>query len=267
MSNSLSVFRVHKSGLALTDVVDSGGEFPNSVTVRSNRVYVMNSGNDGNLTGFKLHGDGTLSPIASSTRDLDGNQSNPPDALFNHATISFTPDGKFLVVSIKDGPAIEGSTGPGRILTFRMRLGLPSATPVITTVDNRGPFGFDFDDHGNLLVAEFVGGPNLTGAAGSYRINDDGSLTEITVGVGNDQIDTCWLITNGDYAYGSNFGTDNISSYTVGEDGSLTLLNPTAATNRQFHHVSAGLGHHPGWAVPVYGAARGWQSWLLAHQQ
>jgi 6-phosphogluconolactonase len=228
--DSVSVFRVHEQGLDLRDHVHSGGIFPNSVTVRNNLVYVLNAANEGNITAFRMDGQGKLAPIDGSTRTLDANQTFPPDALFDPAGISFTPDGRQLVVTIKDGPAIPEATGKGRILIFNLdNRGLPGAAPVVYEGDNNGPFGFDFDKRGNLLVADFVGGPELTGAASSYKINPDGSLTVISNNVADGQIDTCWLVTNGNYAYGSNFGTDNISSWVVGDDGSLTLLAAEAA--------------------------------------
>lgn len=232
--NTISVFRVYNYGLDLRYVGDAGGIFPNSVTVYKSRVYVLNAANTGNITGFQMDGQGQLTPIAGSTRTLNGNQTFPPDALFNPAGISFTPDGKQIVVTIKDGPAIPEATGKGRILVFNVNnQGLPSSAPVVYEGNNNGPFGFDFDDDGNLLVADFVGGPEinggLTGAASSYEINDDGSLAVISNNVADNQIDTCWLVTNGKYAYGSNFGTDNISSWTVGDDGELTLLAGSAA--------------------------------------
>ena len=233
--NTVSVFRVHKRGLELRYVGNSGGIFPNSVTVYKNRVYVLNSANAGNITGFQMNGQGQLTPIIGSTRTLNANQTFPPDALFNPAGISFTPNGKQIVVTIKDGPPIPEATGKGRILVFNVsNQGMPNNTPVVYEGNNNGPFGFDFDDDGNLLVADFVGGPEanggLTGAASSYKINADGSLTVISNNVADNQVDTCWLVTNGKYAYGSNFGTDNISSWTVGEDGTLTLLAGSAAT-------------------------------------
>ena len=233
--NTISVFRVHKNKLELRHVGDAGGIFPNSVTVYKNMVYVLNSANEGDITGFWMNGQGQLTPIAGSTRTLDGNQTFPPDALFNPAGIRFTPDGKQIVVTIKDGPHIPEATGKGRILVFNMsNQGLPGSAPVVYEGNNNGPFGFDFDDEGNLLVADFVGGPeingSLTGAASSYKINADGSLTVISNNVADNQIDTCWLVTNGDYAYGSNFGTDNISSWKVGDNGELTLLAGSAAT-------------------------------------
>jgi len=230
MSNSVSAFRVHKHGLELTDVVDSGGEFPVSVAVHNRLVYVLNSGGDGNITGYKMSRKGELTRLEGSTRGIDANQSNPPDALFNPAQVSFTPKGKQLVVTIKDGPDIPEATGPGRILVFSVgRNGRPSDEPVITESDNRGPFAFSFDDNGNLIVADFVGGPELTGAATSYKINDDGTLDVISLAVANGQIDSCWIVNNGRFAYAANFGTNNISSYTVGDDGSLTLLAEEAA--------------------------------------
>jgi 6-phosphogluconolactonase (cycloisomerase 2 family) len=114
--------------------------------------------------------------------------------------------------------------------------GLPSAGYLQTDFDNRGPFGFSFSKKGHLLVAEFIGGgveeidgtETLGGAAGSYAINEDGSLTAITPGVQNHQIDTCWLVNNGTYAYGANYTSGTVSSYTIGDDGSLTLLESVA---------------------------------------
>ena len=247
-SNSVSVFRVHKDGLELTDVEATGDgspdhRFPNSVTQHGKLVYVLNAADEGSITGFSLSNDGELTPLPGSTRTLDANQQRfAPDALYNPAQVSFTPDGSKLVVTIKDGPtpeAVPGSepTGPGRVLVFSVgKDGLPSATYVRTDFDNRGPFGFSFDRHGNLLVALFVGGPiedvggvpTPTGAAGSYRINDDGTLTPITVAEPDHQVDTCWLVNNGKYAFGANYTSNTVSSFRIGADGSLSLLEAVA---------------------------------------
>jgi 6-phosphogluconolactonase len=234
-SNDVSVFRVSKKGLELIDLVPSGGVFPNSITQHGKLVYVLNSAGDGNITGFLLSNQGTLTPIPGSTRVLNANQDPVrPDTLFNPTQVSFTPDGRQLVVTIKDGPAAGAlpgviPTGPGRVLVFGVgRDGLPTQNFTQTNLDNLGPFGFSFDRHGNLLVALFVGGPNLTGAAGSFQINADGSLTPITPNVPNGQLDTCWLENNGRYAYGANYTSGTISSYSIGNDGSLTLLEAEA---------------------------------------
>lgn len=233
-SDSVSVFRVSKQGLALTDVEPTGA-FPNSVTQHGRRVYVLCAAGAGSITGYALSSEGTLTPLPGSTRTLDANQDPVrPDVLFSPAQVAFTPDGRQLVVTIKDGPtagALPGvvPTGPGRVLVFGMdENGLPSPGYTRTDLHNLGPFGFSFDRHGNLLAALFVGGPNLSGSAGSFRINPEGTLTPITPVADNTQIDTCWLENNGRYAYGANYSSGTISSYRIDEDGSLTLLDPRA---------------------------------------
>ncbi len=249
-SNSVTVFRIHEDRLERTDVTPTGDgspshRFPNSVTQHRNRVYVLNSADEGSITGFWLSSTGKLTPIPGSTRLLAANQQRfAPDALYSPAQVSFTPDGSQFVVTIKDGPspeAVPGSepTGPGRVLVFSVgKDDRPSETFTRTDFNNRGPFGFSFDMHGNLLVAEFVGGPiesvggvpSPTGAAGSYRINANGTLTPITVAEPDHQLDTCWLVNNGRYAFGANYTSGTVSSFRLGYDGSLTLLDPMAGT-------------------------------------
>jgi 6-phosphogluconolactonase (cycloisomerase 2 family) len=248
-SDTVSVFEVQRDGLRLTDVAPTGDgsqgqRFPNSVTQHEDLVYVLNSADQGSIAGFRFnHELGILTPIPGAMRIINGNQERfAPDPLFNPTQIAFTPDGSQLVVTIKDGAAaglISGvtPTGPGRDLVWNVDAqGLPSADYVQTNLDNRGPFGFSFDRNGNLLIAEFVGGgpdmvngsETITGAAGSYTINGDGSLTPITPGVKNHQVDTCWLVNNGAYAYGANYTSGTVSSYTIGDDGGLTLLESVA---------------------------------------
>jgi 6-phosphogluconolactonase len=247
-SDSVTVFRVHRDRLERTDVEPTGDgspgqRFPNSVTQRGDLVYVLNAADRGSITGFRLSRDGELFPLAGSRRSLDANQQRfAPDALYNPAQVSFTPDGSQLVVTIKDGPSaadVPGAepTGPGRVLVWSVGAGGRLAADYTRTdFANRGPFGFSFDRHGNLLVALFVGGPvdpaagGPTGAAGSFRINDDGTLTAISERVPDSQIDTCWLVNNGRYAFGANYTSGTVSSFRLGNDGSLELLRPVAGT-------------------------------------
>jgi 6-phosphogluconolactonase (cycloisomerase 2 family) len=116
------------------------------------------------------------------------------------------------------------------VLVFGVgRGGLPSSTFVRTDLDNDGPFGFSFDRRGNLLTTLFVGAPDGS-SVGSFRINADNSLTAITRNLPNGQIDSCWIENNGRFAYSANYGSGTISSYRIGRDGSLTLLNATAGS-------------------------------------
>ncbi len=235
-SDNVSVFRVSRTGLELTDV-EPTPDFPNSVTQRGGRVYVLsNDGGDGAISGYTFS-NGELTPLSNSKRSINANQdANRPDTLFNQAEVAFTPNGKFLVVSIKDGPAagaIDGvtPTGPGRILTFSVDAsGRPSQTFRQENFENRGPFGFSFDKNGNLITSFFVGGPNLTASAGSFRINNNGSLSPISKNVVNGQLDSCWIENNGKYAWTANYSSGTISSYKIGANGSLTLLQAVAGT-------------------------------------
>jgi 6-phosphogluconolactonase (cycloisomerase 2 family) len=94
------------------------------------------------------------------------------------------------------------------------------------------PFGFAFNNAGTLVVSEAFGGAANQSAASSYEVGDDGRLNVISGSVANSQTAACWIaITkNGKFAFVSNTGSGTISSYRVNaEDGSLTLLNATAA--------------------------------------
>lgn len=248
-SDNLTVFRVSRLGLTRTDL-EQTGDFPNSVTQSGNRVYVLNAAGQGSISGYRLSSNGTLTPIPGSTRVINANQDLlRPDTLFNPAEVSFTPDGRKLVVTIKDGPAagaIPGvtPTGKGRVLVFNVGSdGKPSANFTQTNLGNQGPFGFSFDSKGNLLTSLFVGGPNLTAAAGSFKINSNNTLTAISRNVPNTQLDSCWIENNGKYAYTANYTSGTISSYRVGSNGSLTLLKAVAGTTDQ---LPGGSGYRQG---------------------
>jgi len=231
-SNTISAFQIDQDNLMFLETVPSGGDFPVSLTVHQNLLYVLNSGGDGNITGFTFDTNGHLTPLAGSTRSLNAGGTNPPNFLNSPAQVGFNPLGDKLVVTVKGALTHEP-----KIHVFAVDgSGLPSAQPV-TNVTNV-PFGFVFDDLNNLIVAEPFGTgfpppgpPDSLGAASSYRIASNGSLTPISASVSNGQIATCWIAitTNTRFAYTTNNGTGTISSYKVGSDGSLSLISQIAA--------------------------------------
>ncbi len=241
-SNSISVFQVNADdSLTLVDVEDSGGEFPVSLTLYQNLLYVLNSGGDGNITGFNLDTNGNLTPLAGSTRSLDLGLSNPPFFLNSAAQVGFTPSGDKLVITVKG--AVLMPPDP-KILVYSIKPnGLPSKNPV-TNDKIAVPFGFVFDDLNNLIVAQPFGDKppgGGEGAASSYDINGNGRLVKISDHpVVNDQTATCWIAitTSTRFAYTTNNGGDptdldprgTISSYKVASDGSLSLISAIAAS-------------------------------------
>ena len=61
-SGSVSVFGVHGDQLHLRQVIGSGGEFPVSIAVHGDLVYVVNARDGGSIQGYWLIGGG-LVPI------------------------------------------------------------------------------------------------------------------------------------------------------------------------------------------------------------
>jgi 6-phosphogluconolactonase (cycloisomerase 2 family) len=235
ISNTISVFRVerHDNSLALIDQVDSGGDFPVSLTLHGDLLYVLNSGGEGNITGFTLDGDGNLTPIQDSTRTLDAGGDNPPFFLVSPAQIGFDPWGEHLLVTVKGSDSIH--------LFAIDEAGKPSQQPVTTISNGSTPFGFAFGRRGQLLVAEAfgtgsVGEPNVS-AVSSYAIFDGGELEVISPSVANFQTASCWLTTNpgGRFAYTTNNASDTLSGYRVGKNGSLALLEDDGVSGHTGH--------------------------------
>jgi 6-phosphogluconolactonase len=69
-SNTVSSFRVTRHGAQLVGQVSSGGQFPNSLTVHGNLLYMLNS-NSLNIQGLSFSSSGVLTPISGSSRPLN----------------------------------------------------------------------------------------------------------------------------------------------------------------------------------------------------
>lgn len=215
-SNQISVLSVQRASLDLVDVVDSGGVRPISLTVHENLLYVLNEGGTPNITGFRIGGDGTLTPLAGSTQPLIGGTAADP------AQVNFNSDGTLLVVTEKLGNRLDTYVVDAN--------GLPSA-PIDNASSGMTPFGFSFNDDDFLIVSEAFGGAPNQSAVSSYSGDQAGILSIISASVPNLQTASCWVVIphSGTRAIVSNTGSGTISTYNIGGDGTLTLANAVAA--------------------------------------
>ena len=217
-SNSVSLFSVRSDSLVLQATVPSGGVRPISVTVHDKSLYVLNAGGAGNISGFTVGRD-SLTPLAGSTQPLGTGSSNP-------AQVSFSPSGDTLVVTEKGSHTID---------TYAVGADGRAGTPRVYASVGATPFGFDFDNRGNLLVS------NASGSASSYAVSAGSIIGTISGAVATHQGAPCWLIAskNGRYAYTANAGAGSISGFSVGHDGSLSLLDASGVS------ANLGAGSHP----------------------
>lgn len=219
-SNDVSVFTVKAAGLQFVQKVGSGGVRPVSLALFGNLLYVLNAGGNAgsmdNLAGFRVQPNGRLAPIAGSARPLS-------QAITDPAQVGFRTDGAVLVVTEK---------ATNRILTFSVNQNGRLAHRRVTNSAGPTPFGFAFGKRSQLLVSEAFGGAPNAGAMSSYRVESQGVLRLISRSIGNGGTATCWvaLTNDGRYAFVTNTGTGTISSYTVGFDGGLKLLEAAAGS-------------------------------------
>ena len=211
-SDQISVFAVHADGLELVEMVSSGGIRPVSLTTDKDVLYVLNAGGSGNISGFSIAEDGSLSALAGSTQPVSNSGIGAAPGL---AQIAFSSDGTTLVVTEKTTSLLD---------TYTVVDGIASA-PITHTSSGAVPFGFAFDRHGHAIVSE------ASGSVSSYQIDGNG-FNVISPSVVNGQVAACWIAIskNGKFAYTTNAGSGTISSYRIDDNGALTLSNAVAGS-------------------------------------
>lgn len=207
------MFEINGRYLKLVDRVPSGGTSPISIATHEDYVYVLNAGGQGNIAGFELTQHNKLKPIAGSIQPLSGANTAP-------AQISFNLSGDTLVVTEKATQIID---------TYAVDEDGVASAPVSQRSNGQTPFGFSFTPRGVLVVSEAFGGTPNASAVSSYSLRD-GQLTVRSGSIGTTQSAACWIVItkNGKFAYASNTGSNNISSYRVRSAGRLTLQEAVA---------------------------------------
>ena len=206
--DTISALTSDGGSLRLRDRISSGGHRPVSITVDHGVGYVLNHDSD-TIDGFTYDRSGNLRSLAGSERALTA---NPGGGLTDAAEVAFSPNGRTLVVTEKGANSID---------TFTVRAGYAGpATPHPSA--GTVPYGFDFSRSGTLVVSEAA-----TGSASSYDVAP--RFGNLSGPVGDTQAAACWLVVTGDYAWVVNAASNSISSYRIGDDGSLHLVHAVAA--------------------------------------
>src|SRR5947209_1521179 len=90
-SGTVSSFAVNGANLTLVDTEPSNGSSPTALAQSGDLLYVLNSGGNGNVSGFHVAA-GHLHAIKNSTSNLSGTATSP-------TSLAFSPNGKLLAVT------------------------------------------------------------------------------------------------------------------------------------------------------------------------
>jgi DNA-binding beta-propeller fold protein YncE len=213
-SNTITVFSADRGRLIRRQIISSGGDFPVSIGVHGNLVYVLNARDGGSVQGFLRVGD-TLIRVPWWHRGLGLNPAETPEFTHTPGQVAFTPDGSRLIVTTKgNGNDID---------VFRVNpSGGLADTPVVNADADNSPYGITFDAAGHLVIAE--SGIN---AVATFAIHADGTVSLLDR-VLTGQAATCWIARDGNTFYTSNAGSATASGYRDDGSGTLQSLGTTA---------------------------------------
>ncbi|MGH3509746.1 MAG: lactonase family protein [Nocardioidaceae bacterium] len=234
-SDSLTVFKVHGDRLHATQVTGSGGTFPVSVTTHGNLVYVLNARDGGSVQGYLRIGN-HLIRVPSWNRGLGLDPTATPEFTHTPGQVSFTPDGRHLVVTTK-------ANGNDIDIFAVTRYGALEGPTVYEDTD-AVPFAVTYDAAGHLLVAEAG-----TNSVSTFRLGRDGTLTLLATAA-TGQAATCWIAGTGRTFFASNAGSATLSGYRAHADGQLTAtgawstdagtVDASVTPNDRFLYAQAG---------------------------
>jgi 6-phosphogluconolactonase (cycloisomerase 2 family) len=213
-SNTVSVFGVSGAYLALRQVIGSGGEFPVSVAVHGDLVYVLNARNGGSVTGFRIR-DGRLGAIRGSTRLLGLDPTATPEFVNTPGQVAFSPDGSLLLVTTKaNGNDVD---------VWHVDVhGSLSAEPVINPEPGTVPFALTFTSPNRLQLVQAGANADVT-----FNLDSWGDLTQVS-SAPTSQAASCWIVRDGRFSYVSNAGSATLTGFSNDGTGHLTDLGNTS---------------------------------------
>lgn len=208
-SNSVSVLKIDETGAHLNAAFPSGGIRPISVAVYKDLVYVLHSGENGTISGFKLSTSGSLTAIADSKQVFADTATNP-------AQVSFALNGSLLIVTLKI---------PNKIFAYPVNSNGSLATPFNITSRGIYPYGFSVSTDGTLYVSE-----GRSGSMSVYKVASSG-INALAGPLPTYQSSACWtgLTPNGKFVYILNANSASITGYKADQPG-YPLLNPDGVT-------------------------------------
>ena len=232
-SDEISLFTVEPDGLLLVAQAPSGGSTPTSIAVTASSHTSSTTASPGSPA-FRCR-----TAASPRSRAPHGRSTAAADP----AQIAFSPNGRTLVITERGTNSISAFTVDDR--------GYADGPATIAS-SGATPYGFDFAEDA-VIVTEAFGGEIGAAAASSYSLAEPGRLAPVSASIGDTRSEVCWAaITNdGRFAYVTNFGDGTISSYAIGGDGSIELLEPVAGLDAQRREGHPRRGDQPRRALPV----------------
>lgn len=216
-SNLLTSIDIRGSLPISIDTIGTNGLKPVSVAVFSNRVYVLNQGGNGSISGFTYDGNGYLNYIPNSFIQLGTGPVNP-------AQISFNNEGNALIVTEKDSSKLD-------LIHLDNNGGISSIQKFSSFSDK--PYGFVINNNNYIFCSEA-----FQNYFSVYKINSN-SIDLVSTPISTAQVGACWvgLLPNQQYAYMLLAGTNCLTGFDVSSPTSPRLLNSDGNT--------ASTGNHP----------------------
>ncbi len=218
--NSISVFALDAASGTPTLLKNTRtqGLRPNSLAVAGKVVYASFLGGTLQLGAYRLADDGSLQQLGLYNVAQMG-ALNPANVAPTQLLVS--PDQRFVMLST--------GTASNAVLAFPVNADGTLGNPVANTTQLTTPFAGQFVKTGNgstIYLSTGITGVSLT----AYTLASTGVLTQLSQAMAAGVGAPCWLSVtpNGRYAYVGN-GSGSISSYGIGNDGTLTLLQSIAA--------------------------------------
>jgi len=179
LSNTVSMFSTSAQDptqVTLVGTASTGGDWPLSVTACNNIACVVTSGVSNILRCYTFNSTG-LYVIATSDRSLGLSLTNPPISHTGPGQVSFTPDCKALVITVKT------ATPPVMAYSIDSN-GNTGANPVQSTVMGMVPFAFVFDTDGSIVLVD-------AGPTGTYS-----GIIDLTITTNPSALAVSFLTTN-----------------------------------------------------------------------
>ena len=200
-SNSVSVFSVNGDRLTLRQVVPSYGQFPVSVAVHGNLVYVLNARAGGSVQGFGIFGE-HLFPLGS-------NRALRPRRGRDSGVREHTGAGRCSPRTARSSSSRRRRTAAASTFSAVGFFGTLSSA-VVNTEPGMVPFALTFDGSGNLVVTDAG-----TNAVATFDLHHDGTITLLHM-VPTNQAATCWIVGANGRFYVSNAGNASLTEVRSG---------------------------------------------------